>query len=67
MPIAKIVVKLLPSNTNQPIPSPVELGPDQGALIPNVGDRYLAPHFSMDVTLRKFEYEGDTLYVFLVG
>jgi hypothetical protein len=65
MPIAKIVLKVLTSNENAFKPDPIELGPDQGALIPAVGDRLLAPSFSMDVMLRKFEFDGDVLYVFL--
>ena len=65
MAISKIVLKLLPSNAQRPAPEPVELGPDQGALIPAVGDRYLGPAFSMDIKLRKFEFAGDVLYVFL--
>jgi hypothetical protein len=65
--IQKITLKVLCNSDRQPAPPPVELGPDQGALIPNVGDRLLAPSFSMDITLRKFEFSGDQLFVFLVG
>lgn len=43
----------------------IELAPDQGALIPNVGDRYLAPGFAMNIAFRKFEFENETLWVYL--
>jgi hypothetical protein len=65
MGIAKIVLKVLSSNNQVQKPEPIELGPDQGALIPQAGDRILAPGFSMDIVRRKFEFEGDVLYVFL--
>jgi hypothetical protein len=61
MAITKIVIKALPHNRNQQTPPALELGPDQGALIPGIGDRYMGPGFSMDVVRRKFEADGDVL------
>jgi hypothetical protein len=65
MPITKIVLKVLSSNAGPHIPEPIELRPDQGVLIPAVGDRLLAPGFSMDVIQRKFEFDGNVLTVFI--
>lgn len=65
MAITRVVVHAISSNSRQPKPAHFELNPDQGALIPNIGDRYMAPEFSMDVVRRKFEIEGETLNVFL--
>ena len=67
MRVEKIVVKYLPTNTNQPLPDVMELDRGQGALIPLTGDRVLGPRFSMDVVRRKFELTDGTLYVFLEG
>jgi hypothetical protein len=44
----------------------VELPGEQGALIPQVGDTYLTPGYSMTVTGRIFEFQKDTLSVVLV-
>jgi hypothetical protein len=67
MAIEKIVLKCIRGSETLSFPPPLELGPSQGALIPNVGDKYMAASFSMKVTERKFEVDGDTMYVFLVG
>jgi hypothetical protein len=56
MKIKKIILSVPPQFTNGEQIEDVELGPDQGAMIPNVGDRYLAPRFAMDITFRKFQF-----------
>jgi hypothetical protein len=45
----------------------VVLDGTQGSLVPNVGDRYMAPGFSMNVGKRKFEFTDDSLFVYLVS
>lgn len=65
MPISRIVLRVKPGSDDPNKPSDVELGPDQGALIPLVRDKVLADQFAMIVGERKFQFTGDTLWVFL--
>jgi hypothetical protein len=65
MKITKIILNVPPQFTGGQQVEDIELDPSQGALIPNVGDRYLAPHFAMDIKFRKFQFEKGELWVFL--
>jgi hypothetical protein len=65
MAVPKIVPRVKPGSLDTHKPPDVELGPDQGALIPFVGDKILADEFVMIVGERKFQFQGDTLWVFL--
>jgi len=67
MEITTIRIDVSPHYTQNTLPEPVVIGGNQIALVPKVGDTYLAPGFSILVRSRSFEFRGSELTIVLGG